>query len=117
VDDRDSWIPTMRHIACEGRCFVLSACQYLPDEILCESTSAPLIRGGSCIVSPFGELLAGPACGAEQVLSAEIDLGEIIRGKFDLDVVGHYSRPDIFRLVVNSREQRLVNPIVNESES
>jgi nitrilase len=116
VDDRDTWIPTMRHIACEGRCFVLSACQYLAAETLPGSSlettiagSAPLIRGGSCIVSPFGDLLAGPAYGSEQILTAEIDLSEIVRGKFDLDVVGHYARPDIFQLHVNEREQRLVN--------
>jgi nitrilase len=111
VDDRDSWIPTMRHIACEGRCFVLSACQYLGDTPQPESAGAnsPLIRGGSCIVSPFGELLAGPAYGSEQILTTEVDLGEIVRGKFDLDVVGHYSRPDIFQLHVDEKAQRILS--------
>lgn len=99
VDDRDTWIPTMRHIACEGRCFVLSACQFLPGDA--PSAEAPLIRGGSCIVSPFGEILAGPIYGAEQVLTVELDLNDIIRGKFDLDVAGHYARPDIFSLQVH----------------
>lgn len=98
VDDRETWVPTMRHIACEGRCFVLSACQYLPNEG--ETSDQPLIRGGSCIVSPFGQILAGPVYGTEQILTAEIDLNEIVRGKFDLDVVGHYSRPDLFQLHV-----------------
>ncbi len=108
VDDRETWIPTMRHIACEGRCFVLSACQYLPVEVGTTATAEPpLIRGGSCIVSPFGELLAGPAYGAEQILTAELDLDDIIKGKFDLDVVGHYSRPDIFQLRVDERDQSL----------
>ena len=105
VDDRDTWIPTMRHIACEGRCFVLSACQYLPDELQPDLSGTPLIRGGSCIISPFGDLLAGPAYGSEQILTAEIDLTDIVKGKFDLDVVGHYSRPDIFQLRVDEREQ------------
>lgn len=111
VDDRDSWIPTMRHIACEGRCFVLSACQYLASAMQRDTATenSALIRGGSCIVSPFGELLAGPVYGAEQVLTAEIDLAEIVRGKFDLDVVGHYSRPDVFQLHVDEREQRNVS--------
>ncbi len=98
VDDRDSWIPSMRHIACEGRCFVLSTCQYVP----------ALIRGGSCIVSPFGELLAGPWYGEERILTAEIDPGEIVRGKFDLDVAGHYARADVFQLRVNEAPQRPV---------
>jgi len=105
VDDRDSWIPTMRHIAYEGRCFILSACQFLPDPA---GDEAPLIRGGSCIVSPFGELLAGPTYGAERILTAEIDPAEIIKGKFDLDVVGHYARPDVFRLEVNEVAQVVV---------
>ena len=104
VDDRDSWIHSMRHIACEGRCFVLSACQYAlrgdyPADYQCIQGDAPdtvLIRGGSCIVDPFGNLLAGPHYGASAVLVAELDPQLIIRGKFDLDLAGHYARPDIF---------------------
>ena len=104
VDDRDSWIHSMRHIACEGRCFVLSACQYAlrgdyPADYQCIQRDAPdtvLIRGGSCIVDPFGNLLAGPHYGASAVLVAELDPQLIIRGKFDLDLAGHYARPDIF---------------------
>lgn len=91
VDDRDSWIFTMRHIAVEGRCFVLSACQYVDG----------LIRGGSLIANPFGELVAGPVYGEETILLADLDLGQIAEGKFDLDVAGHYARPDIFSLTVN----------------
>jgi nitrilase len=91
VDDRESWPGSMRHIALEGRCFVLSACQYVPD----------LIRGGSVIVSPLGRVVAGPNYEGECVLRAELDPGEIAEGKFDLDVVGHYARPDVFRLDVN----------------
>lgn len=102
VDDRDSWLPSMQHIACEGRCYVLSACQFLPGD----DPAQPLIRGGSCIVDPFGHALAGPHFGAETILTAEIDLTEIIRGKFDLDVAGHYARPDIFALRVNESPQR-----------
>jgi nitrilase len=107
VDDRETWLPTMRHIALEGRCFVLSACQYLersplPGEDSSQpTTAAALIRGGSCIVGPLGQVLAGPTFDAECILTAELDLAEITRGKFDLDVVGHYARPDIFQLSVN----------------
>ena len=90
VDDRAMWITTMRHIAYEGRCFVLSACQYVPDKI----------RGGSLIVNPFGDVLAGPNYSGECVLTATLSLGQIVEGKFDLDVAGHYSRPDIFKLTV-----------------
>ncbi len=109
VDDRDTWIPTVRHIALEGRCFVLSACQYIrrdaypPDysTIQGDAPGTVLIRGGSAIVSPLGELLAGPNYEGETLLAADLDLGQIAEGKFDLDVAGHYARPDVFRLIVN----------------
>ena len=111
VDDRDSWIPSMRHIACEGRCFVLSACQYLAEsQPASTDATSPLIRGGSCIVSPFGELSAGPAYGSEQILTVDIDLGEIAKGKFDLDVVGHYACPDVFQWLLNESQQSVVVP-------
>ncbi|HZT31996.1 MAG TPA: carbon-nitrogen hydrolase family protein [Bryobacteraceae bacterium] len=99
VDDRETWIPSMRHIALEGRCFVLSACQFVPGA----APDAPLIRGGSVIVSPLGRILAGPHYGSECILRVELDPGEIAEGKFDLDVAGHYARPDVFRLRVNER--------------
>jgi nitrilase len=60
-----------------------------------------LIRGGSVIVSPLGRVVAGPNYDGECILRAELDPGEIAEGKFDLDVVGHYARPDVFRLEVN----------------
>jgi nitrilase len=89
VDDRDTWPVTMRHVALEGRCFVLSACQYTES-----------IRGGSLIVGPMGTVLAGPCYEGECILTADLDMGQIAEGKFDLDVAGHYGRPDIFRLDV-----------------
>jgi nitrilase len=52
-------------------------------------------------VGPLGKLLAGPVYDQECILTAELDAGEIAEGKFDLDVAGHYARPDVFRLVVN----------------
>jgi len=98
VDDRESWPGSMRHIALEGRCFVLSACQYVRPEGAAESE---WIRGGSVIVSPLGKVLAGPCYEGECILTAGIDPGETVEGKFDLDVAGHYARPDVFRLEVN----------------
>lgn len=116
VDDREIWQASMRHIAYEGRCFVLSACQYLtradcPDDYECVQGNDPqtvLIRGGSVIVSPMGEVLAGPVYGREDLLCADLDLTECARGKYDLDVVGHYARPDVFQLRVNTRPQPAV---------
>lgn len=97
VDVREIWQASMRHIAYEGRCFVLSPCQYLtqqdwPTDLRDQGGE---IDGQSLIVSPFGEVLAGPLTG-EGILTADIDLDEILRGKYDLDVAGHYNRPDIF---------------------
>jgi nitrilase len=108
VDDRETWLPTMRHIALEGRCFVLSACQFArrsdyPDDypVPAEKPETVLIGGGSCIVDPLGQVLAGPARDGEAILTADLDLDQIRRGRLDLDVVGHYSRPDVFRLTVD----------------
>jgi nitrilase len=109
ADDRDTWLSSMRHVALEGRCFVLTACQFLrkrdfPATVrvsLGDSGDAILMRGGSAIISPLGKVLAGPHFEGETILTADLDLHEIGRAKFDFDVVGHYSRPDVFRLVVN----------------
>jgi nitrilase len=105
----------MRHIALEGRCFVLSANQFarrsdFPADypVGSDDPGEVLIGGGSCIVDPFGTVLAGPARGGEAILGADLDLGQIVRGKFDLDVVGHYARPDVFRLTVDTRAQQAV---------
>jgi len=119
VDDRDIWPTSMRHIAYEGRCFVLSACQYLtradcPAEYDAFHGAAPdaaLIRGGSLIAGPLGDILAGPVYGREAVLVAEIDRGDIVRGKYDLDVAGHYARPDVFTLVVDERPRHAATSV------
>ena len=67
------------------------------------SEKAVLIRGGSCIIDPLGKVLVAPTFDEEGIFLAEIDIGAISRGKYDLDVVGHYARPDVFQLRVNRR--------------
>jgi nitrilase len=112
VDDRDTWARSMQHIAFEGRCFVLSAVQYLkrgdcPTDypaIQGDDPATVLIRGGSVIVNPLGQVLAGPDYEGETILTADLNLDEIVEGKYDLDVVGHYARPDVFHLTVNDGE-------------
>ena len=111
ADPRDSWLASMQHIAVEGRCFVLACNQFnrrgdFPAQYRSPFGDDPdtiVTRGGSCIVDPFGALLAGPDYSGEAILTATIDPAQIVRGKFDLDVVGHYARPDIFQLHVDER--------------
>ncbi|KAJ1564633.1 Nitrilase, partial [Cladochytrium tenue] len=119
VDARDTWTHSMVHVAAESRSFVLSAVQYatvadFPDwhQAIMRDTLGPsdaadwnpgreIIGGGSCIVSPLGEVLAGPLRGRAGVLVADVDLADIVGARFDLDVTGHYSRADIFELRVH----------------
>ena len=109
VDERDIWQTSMRHIAYEGRTFVLSACQYLTradapqayESVQGNDPATVLIRGGSVIIGPLGDVLAGPIYGQEAVLCADISLSDCVGGKYDLDVAGHYARPDVFDLRVD----------------
>lgn len=112
ADARDTWQATMRHVACEGRCFVLGCNQFVtkamyPPDLAgiedLEAQPAVMCRGGSVIVSPLGEILAGPLYDQEGVLYATLDMGDVVRGKLDFDVVGHYARPDVLRLVVDEQ--------------
>jgi nitrilase len=100
---------TMRHIAQEGRCFVLAANQVMrvkdfPDDhprVFGDDPETVVSNGGSAIVGPLGDVLAGPIYDKEALLVAEVDLDDIIRAKYDFDVTGHYSRPDVFQLRVD----------------
>lgn len=107
VDHRDVWRSSMRHIAHEGRCFLVSACQYQPSPAALGINAEgwpkdeDLITGGSMIAGPLGDVLAGPHAPGEGLIMAEIDTEELKRARYDFDVVGHYSRPDIFSLSVD----------------
>ena len=125
ADGRETWLSTVRHIALEGRCFVLSANQFarlsdFPVDIKNELASQPedvVCLGGSCIVGPLGEVLAGPDFNGETILFADIDLDDVARAKYDFDVTGHYSRPDLFRLEVNERMLKPVFPSGRDAEA
>ncbi|GAA3409377.1 carbon-nitrogen hydrolase family protein [Paenibacillus hodogayensis] len=110
ADARDTWQATLRHIACEGRCFVVSSNQYAtkaayPSELACYADIAEadevLSRGGSAIVGPLGDYVVPPLYDREGLLVAELDMSEVTRSRFDFDAVGHYSRPDVFQLLVH----------------
>lgn len=110
ADGRDRWLATMRHIALEGRCYVLSANYFarrkdFPPGHPCphgSSDETVVSRGGSCIIDPFGEIVAGPAYDEEALLFADIDLEKVATSKYDFDPIGHYGRPDLFQLHVDT---------------
>ncbi len=112
ADARDEWIATMRHVALEGRCFVVSCNQYTSEEDYPadyparDDPATPFTtRGGSCIIGPLGEVLAGPSYGQEAIVTATVDLRAITEARLDFDPVGHYSRPDVFTLQTNPPRQ------------
>ncbi len=118
ADARDEWTSTMKHIALEGRCFVLGCNQYYtksmyPDayQHLVVDLPEDCCRGGSIIVSPLGQVIAGPLYDTEGALIAELDIDEVTHSKLDFDVIGHYSRDDIFRYDADGQPE-----IIKESE-
>jgi nitrilase len=120
ADAREAWQSTLRHIACEGRCFVLGCNQFVTKDMypsylegINELNGQPdvICRGGSVIISPLGHVIAGPLYHQEGILYAELDMAEIIKGKLDFDVVGHYARPDVFQLTVNEKP---MPPVIHE---
>jgi nitrilase len=124
ADHRTTWSATMQHIATEGRCFVLGCNQFnrrrdFPKHYATAFGEAPetvISRGGSCIVSPFGEFLAGPNFKDEAILVAALDRGLLPKAKFDFDAVGHYSRPDIFHLTVDDQPKPPVATVSHRNE-
>ena len=109
ADQRDSWQATLRHIACEGRCYVLGANQYVTKKMYpaavremesLDSQPDVMCIGGSVIVDPLGNAVAGPLFGSEGILTAEIYLDKVVESKLDFDVCGHYARKDVFEFRV-----------------
>jgi nitrilase len=113
ADTGAAWQASLRHIAYEGRVFVVSCCQVLhrtafPDDPALAGFPADagwLMTGGSAIVSPGGDCdyLAGPVYGAETILYADLDLEKVVQAKHSFDVAGHYARPDVLELRLNRK--------------
>lgn len=110
ADQREVYQSTLRHIAFEGRCFVFMSNQYVEKSMYptdlkyykdLENEPEVMSRGGSCIIDPYGEYVAGPLFDEPGILTAEIDLDMIVESKLDWDPVGHYNRPEIFDFKVN----------------
>lgn len=110
ADSRETWTPTLRQIALEGRCYVLGSNQYFtrsmyPEFLLeqLESDKEEICEGGSVIVGPDGGVIAGPLFGEKGALVADLDLDKVVENKLDFDVAGHYSRDDIFELIIKDQ--------------
>lgn len=119
ADDREVWQSTLRHIALEGRCFVLSCNQYItkdmyPADLACsgdlQSEPELMSKGGSAIVGPLGQYIVEPVSGREEIIIADLDMSLIAESRLDFDVVGHYARPDVFQLLVNEEPRVGVRP-------
>ncbi|CAD5324839.1 unnamed protein product [Arabidopsis thaliana] len=124
ADGSKEWQSSMLHIAIEGGCFVLSACQFClrkdfpdhPDYLFTDwyddkEPDSIVSQGGSVIISPLGQVLAGPNFESEGLITADLDLGDVARAKLYFDVVGHYSKPDVFSLTVNEHPKKPVTLI------
>jgi nitrilase len=118
-DSGDGWIGTMQHIAREGRCWVISAgvaieAMDIPDDLPGKKDLYPkkdewVNSGDSTVVAPGGEIVAGPMHNEKGILYAEVDSQRAATAKRALDITGHYARPDIFQLHVNTEKQAPVS--------
>lgn len=112
ADAREEWISTLKHIALEGRCFVLGCNQYFnlsmyPESYqkLVNTSDTEICPGGSVIISPLGKVIKGPLFGDSGALIADLDLDDIPASRLDFDVNGHYNRKDIFTFDVKGQPE------------
>ena len=105
ADSREVWQCTVRHIALEGRCYVISCNQYVEKTMYpknlhgysdLEQQPEIICSGGSCIIDPMGGYAVEPVYNREEILIADLDLDLITQSRLDFDVMGHYARPDVF---------------------
>ena len=126
ADDRETWLSTPAShrpggtlLRADGlpayQAWRLSGRSY--ESALGDAAETVMMRGGSAIIDPLGRVLAGPNFSDETILYADIDLEQIVRGKFDFDVSGHYARPDIFQLIVDDRPKRAVSALDDRSNT
>jgi nitrilase len=117
-DNGESWLCSMRHIAREGGCWVISTATALQGEDIPEDFPerdklfAPeewINDGGAVVIKPSGAIAAGPLNRQRGIRYAEVDVEAARRARRSLDVCGHYSRPDLFSLEVNRQPLRPVS--------
>jgi nitrilase len=117
-DNSEEWVATLQHIAKEGRTYVVGVAPLLrgsdvPEDLRGEIYRADvddwMSRGHTTIVGPGGQVLAGPVVDREEIVYAEIDTDQVRDQRRLFDPVGHYARPDVFRLTVDTRRQSSVD--------
>lgn len=110
ADSREEWQCTIRHIALEGRCFVIGCNQHVtksmyPEDLNCysdlEAMPENCCPGGSCVVDPYGKYVAEPVWNREEMIIADLNLEDIVASRLDMDINGHYARHDVFELIVH----------------
>ena len=115
-DNSDSWVATLRHIAKEGRQFVIGVAPLLRGSDVPEDLRGAIYgdeadwmsRGFTTIVAPGGEVIAGPVSEREEIVYADLDIAAVHEQRRMFDPVGHYSRPDVFTLHVDTRAKSAV---------
>ncbi|RMF92776.1 MAG: hypothetical protein D6736_02840 [Nitrospinota bacterium] len=119
-DRGEPWISTLRHTAKEGRVYVVGCCspmrkEDIPDRFSFKKDFLPdrewLNPGDSTIIDPDGKFLAEPVHNQETILYAEVDPRQLRGPRFQLDVAGHYARPDIFELIVHREARPLIRTV------
>lgn len=110
-DEGETWNASMRHIAKEGRCYVASCCMVLKKEDILakipklapyyEKVGEWVNKGNSLIADPDGKIIAEPLNAEEGILLATANMRALHASKWNLDVVGHYARPDAFELLIH----------------
>jgi nitrilase len=125
-DRGEPWLSTMRHVAKEGRVFVLGSCQAfhmddIPDRYSFKdeylgAMEGWLNPGGTAIVDPDGKVVAGPADQEETILYADVRPEQLVGPRWQIDVAGNYSRPDVFELRVHRRPTPAVTVVEPEDE-
>lgn len=105
ADSRDVWQCTVRHIALEGRCYVISCNQYVSKDMypqdlfgIHDLAAQPhhMCPGGSCIIDPMGQYVSEPVYNRETIIYGDLDMDYVTQSRLDFDPVGHYARPDVF---------------------
>ena len=118
-DRGEPWLSSMRHIAKEGRCFVVGACQAfhkdaIPDSLEFKAKHLGGVEGWinpglSVIVDPDGKIVAGPLDSREGILYADVAPDQLVGPRWQLDVAGHYARPDLFSLTVHREARSMID--------